>query len=367
VDKQSPQRRAVVLCTDRNMLIPALFVADAVAAHAGAERAFDIVIVTDPEAAGETERRWMADHGIRHHVEDFADLKAVIKLEGRLTTATLVKLILAQIFDGQYDRILYLDTDLTIHGDVSGLFDLDLGGFAVAAASGGGGWATQAQQEENGKHFAALGMTRPYRYFNTGVLLIDVAAWNRENLTVRALDFVRKYPELCGLPDEDSLNAVLDGRVARFSPIWNMPPRRLWLTLLHGAVDPVIIHYSGPDKPWRRFGRHKRLFPDGQAWALYRSFIARSPWKGWLRTQWGFHDLRRSLKHEFSLAWRAVRGRSREPRGAELAMMVERFADGCRKNAFIDVEQGVTTRADGRLRLAARRGAAPAERAEMRR
>jgi lipopolysaccharide biosynthesis glycosyltransferase len=287
-------------------------------------------------------------------VEDFADLKAVIKLEGRLTTATLVKLILAQIFAGQYDRILYLDSDLTIHDDVSRLLDLDLGGHAIAAA--GGGWATPAQQQESEEHFAALGMSRPYRYFNTGVLIIDVATWDRENLTSRSLDFVRRFPELCGLPDEDSLNAVLDGKVARFSPIWNMPPRRMWLTRLHEVVTPVIVHYSGHDKPWRRFGRHKRLFPDGEAYALYQTFIARSPWKGWLRKQWGFSDLRRSLKFELVLAWRAMRGRSREPGPAETAAMIDRFRETCRKTAFADVAQGIVARNDGRLRLIGRAG-----------
>jgi lipopolysaccharide biosynthesis glycosyltransferase len=340
------------------MLIPALFVADGVAVHAGADRAFDIVIVTDPGAAGETERRWMADRGIRHHVEDFADLRSVIKLEGRLTTATLVKLILARIFEGRYERILYLDTDLTVHGDVSGLLGLDLGGRAIAAKGGGGGWATRTQREESEKHFAALGMTRPYRYFNTGVLVIDVEAWNRDDLTSRSLEFVRKHPELCTLPDEDSLNAVLDGRAAFLSPIWNMAPRRLWLTRLHTVVEPVIIHYSGHDKPWHRFGRHKRLFPDGQAFALYRDFIRRSPWKGWLGKQWALRDLRRSVKHEIALAWRAVRGHSKEPSCAEIAGMVDRFAESCRNGEFIDVSQGISTRAGGRLRLAEKRTAA---------
>jgi len=346
------------------MLIPALFVADAVATHSGADRAFDIVIVTDPEAAGETERRWMADRGVRHHVEDFADLKAVIRLEGRLTTATLVKLVLARIFEGQYERILYLDTDLTIHGDVSGLLGLDLGGHAIAAKGSGGGWATESQREQNEKHFAALGMTRPYRYFNTGVLVIDVEAWNRDDLTDRALDFVRRNPEICGLPDEDSLNAVLDGHAAFLSPIWNMAARRLWLTRLHRVVDPVIIHYSGHDKPWQRFGRHKRLFPDGAAFALYRDFVRRSPWAGWLGTQWRLRDLRRSLKYEIVLVWRAIRGRSREPNRAEIARAMDRFAEGCRTGDFIDVSQGIATRTGGRLRLADRRMAAAKDEAQ---
>ncbi len=358
VDEERSARRepggrcAVALCTDRNMMIPALFVADHVRRHAVSRRAFDIVIVTDAEAATETEKRWMADVGIRHHIENYDDLRSVITLAGRLTVATLVKLFLAQIFADRYDRILYLDTDLTIHGDVTRLFELDLEGRAVAAQRRAIVWPTPEDRSRAEAHFAALGMSRPYVYFNAGVLLIDVPAWNSRRLTARTLDFVRRNPALCLLPDEDSLNAILDGDVAAISPIWNMLPRRLWMTRIHGLVEPVIVHYSGEDKPWRRFGRHKSLFPDGQAYRLYRSFIAKSPWPDWLRTGWTLRDLWRSATYDLTRSWRYLARRGNGPSGRQIDEWVKAFGQHCATGRFADLDQGLSTREDGRLRLA---------------
>lgn len=334
------------------MLIPAMFVAQSVRLHAGSRRTPDIVIVTDPDAASESERRWMADRGIRHHVEDFGRLQSVITLSGRLTNATLVKLDLARLFADHYDRILYLDTDLTIHGDVTRLFDLDLEGRAVAAQRRGIVWATPEDQRRAETHFAELGMSRPYRYFNSGVLLIDVPAWNGRGLTARTFDFVRRNPELCLLPDEDSLNAVLDGEFAPISPIWNMLPRRLWMMRAHAFVEPVIVHYSGEDKPWRRFGHGKRLFPDGEALRLYRSFVKRSPSPDWLREQWTLRDLGRSAAHELRRIRKVLAGRREGPTPRQIDAFAEAFREHCATGRFADVEQGIATREAGRLRLA---------------
>jgi lipopolysaccharide biosynthesis glycosyltransferase len=350
-DQGRAVRPAVVLCTDRNMLMPALFVAQSVRLHAAVRQAFDIVIVTDPAAATEAEKRWMADLGIRHHVEDFGELASVITLSGRLTTATLVKLTLARIFADRYDRILYLDTDLTIHRDVTGLFDLDLEGRSVAAQRRGFIWLTPEEKSRGEAHFAALGMSEPYWYFNTGVLLIDVPAWNRLDLTARTLDFVRRNPELCLLPDEDGLNATLDGNFSPISPIWNMAPRRLWMMRLHDVVEPVIVHYSGEDKPWRRFGTGKTLFPDGQASGLYRSFINQSPFPDWLRTQWTWHDLRRSAIHDLKRGWNRLSGRGNGLSRRQIDDYVNAFRAHCANGRFVDVEQGLSAREDGQLRL----------------
>ena len=350
-DVARADRCAVVLCADRNMLIPALFVAHSVRSQAMSRRSADIIIVTDPEAATRTEMRWMADLGVIHRIEHFSKLSSVITLSGRLSTATLVKLDLARIFADHYDKILYLDADLTIHGEVTRLFDLDLDGHPVAAQQRAMIWPTPEDRTRSEAHIAALGMSTPYRFFNSGVMMIDVRAWNCRDLTARTLDFVRRKPELCLLPDEASLNAILDGDFAPISPIWNMAPRRLWMTRLHGFVEPVIVHYSGDDKPWRRFGRDKSLFPDGQALAHYRSFIERSPRPDWLRAQWTLWDAWRSLTYDLQRGWNKLSRRRSGPSRRQIDDYVKAFCELCAKGRFADVEQGLSIRDDGPLRL----------------
>src|SRR6185295_14703289 len=93
---------------------------------------------------------------------------------------------------------------------------------------------------------------------NSGVLYIDVQKWNREDIGRRALEFIRRNPSLCILPDEDALNAILDGRIAELSPLWNMRARAWSHRRVRSAFCPVIVHYDGPNKPWKRFGEGRR-------------------------------------------------------------------------------------------------------------
>ena len=191
-----------------------------------------------------------------------------------------MKLMLAEHLAGEYDRLLYLDCDLTIHDDFGRIFSLDTGSTPIAAAPSGRIFAdmSEAARQTFRDHCRALGMTEPYRFFNSGVLYIDVAKWNDERLGERALAFIRQNPELCSLPDEHALNALLDGRIAELTPGWNMRPvskERRWA---RAPADPVIVHHAGPDKPWKRYGRRKRLFPDRTAYRLYEEFLRETPW-----------------------------------------------------------------------------------------
>jgi lipopolysaccharide biosynthesis glycosyltransferase len=358
-----PTRNAVCLCTDRNTLIPALFVADAVKSNAANPGSgFDLVVVAEPSDVTDIEREWMARQGISLCDDlDVARLRGVAKLQQRLSVATLVKLVLAEHFSARYDKILYLDVDLTIHDDVAAIFSLDTGEFALAAVPGGRRWPVwlAAEQAQFREHAARLGMTEPYRFINTGVLLIDVAKWNRDAVGPRALDFIRRHAELCFLPDEHGLNAVLDGRQAEISPLWNMRPS-VWLNpAIRETAEPVIIHYIGHDKPWKKYGYGKRIAQNLPAHRLYRDFLRDSPWPDWLDAQWTAQDFRKNLIYEMRLISRRIR---RKPSASltrlQLQIDAEAFRKYCMDMRFADVDQGIVTREGGRLRLDKRRAIA---------
>lgn len=349
-------RNAVCLCTDANMLMPALFVADSVRSRlpASANR-YDVIVFSPPSDVTEVHRRWMHERGIILRDDmDMARLSGVKQFSGRLSAATLMKLALAEHLAGQYDKLLYLDCDLTIHGDVGRIFSLDTGSFAIAAVPAGRILIelSEKRRRETLDHFRALGMTEPYRYFNSGVLYIDVEKWNRARLGERALAYIGRNPELCVLADEDALNALLNGNIAELTPIWNArrPYRRSYDA--RPFVRPVIIHYSGPDKPWRRYGYGKRLFPDRSAYRLYEVFLENTPWPGWLDDQWSARDLWGSIRWEFKRISRRLRGKLDEPSRAQRKAQRDASRRYCAEENFVDVEQGLVERADGMLRLA---------------
>lgn len=338
------------------MLIPALFVADAVRSRASSSaNPYDVIVFCEPSEASHVHREWMERRGIiLCGTMDLSRQRGVGKFSGRLTAAALMKLSIAGHLAGQYDKILYLDADLTIHGDVGALFSLDMAGFALAAVPAGRilTGLSAARQKAMLDHFQALGMSIPYRYFNSGVLLIDVAKWNDEEVGERALSFVRANPDLCILVDEDALNAVLDGNFLELSPIWNMDPLSATSRIVRDAVFPVIIHHYGEDKPWRRYGYRKRLFPDRSAYRLYQAFLKDTPWPGWLREQWTGKDLRANVEWEIRRFTRRLRGRLDEPSAAQRNARAKAVVRRCMEERFADVEQGLVTRRGGILRLA---------------
>ncbi len=56
------------------------------------------------------------------------------RVSSYITAATNYRLFLLGELFGKYDRVLYLDCDITVTGDISELFDTDLGGKSIAAA-----------------------------------------------------------------------------------------------------------------------------------------------------------------------------------------------------------------------------------------
>ena len=345
-------RDAACLCVDARMAIPALFVADAVkraAMAAGSD--FDVVVVTTPGQLDAGQRAFAASRGIL--VDESFDARLLEGFEirsWRLTSATLMKLFLPRHFGERYRRILYLDADLTIHGDLGALFRLELGAHALAAVPSGRIWLDRPDWERRQAEAtcAALGMTPPYRFFNTGVLLIDVANWRRERLLERTLEFLARNAALCTLPDEHALNAVLDGRLLELSPIWNTRPEQY----RPNCPLPVIVHYAGSRKPWRRFSPHKRLFEQREAYRLYAAFLRETPWPDWLRRQWTLRDFFASLRHELRVLVERLRRPSplRDP--ARRAAFEAELREQYRGARFVDVAQGITVEREGRLQLA---------------
>jgi lipopolysaccharide biosynthesis glycosyltransferase len=337
------------------MLIPALFVAD------GARRAaasfgvsFDVLIFVPANDVTDAHRAWAAERSIVLREDMNASAVGDIPiLQARLSNATLMKLLLAEQLGERYDKILYLDADLVIAGDVSPLFRLDMGAHAVAAVPAGRLWigVTEAEKSWRLAHMQALGMTPPYRYFNSGVLLIDVRSWNRQQLTRRTLEFIRQHPDICLLPDEDALNGVLDGDILELSPIWNARPR----SRPDFATDdtrPVIVHYDGPLKPWIRFKKNKGLFQDLDAYRLYQDFLRDTPWSDWLRQQWTVRDLILACRRDAKRLVTRLTGRAPAMSEAERQHRQAIVRTHYAQSRFADVEQGITVRDGGHLRLA---------------
>jgi len=341
------------------MLIPALYVAAAAARERRRREAdYDVLVFAAMSDVDDSHRRWMANNGIRHIGDlDVAQLSRVDITEKRFGQANLYRLMVPTYLSGQYDRLIYLDADISIRGPLAPLFSLDLSGFGLAALPAGEIPELMAGGEEREKFndsMRALGLSEPYRYFNSGVMLIDVERWVRDEIGVRALEFLIHNTGICPFLDESAMSSILDGRFARLSPVWNL---RSGIFRVPGAarfVDPVVVHFDGPVKPWQKFGAWRPLRHYQEEYREYRDFVEGTPWRGWLNEQWRMADLLKNIRFEAAVHLNRLTGRRswsvHTP--SEQRAIAQGFERYCRSAPFADVEQGIVVHDGERLRLA---------------
>ncbi len=209
-----------------------------------------------------------------HEVRD--DRIAALKTTATFPTAHWYRVALPDLL-AEADRVLYLDCDLLVLDDLTDLWKTDLEGNLLAAVTN-----VFPSREGEAKLCSALSI-RPGEYFNTGVLLMDLAAMRREGAGERVLAFAEANHDLLFLPDGDALNAILASRRLRLDPRWNCLTGTLrlpWSADLYGSEavaaareGAAIRHFegSGANKPWHPGA-------DEADRALYLRYRALTPW-----------------------------------------------------------------------------------------
>lgn len=165
----------------------------------------------------------------------------------RISHTAYAPFFLEQFLPATVTRCLYLDCDLVFERDVVELWETDLRGHPVGAVD-------NRMWQESEIHQQRLGLKEP-RYFNSGVLLIDMKLWRERRIGARALAAAQQVGDRLILHDQDALNAALDGDWLALDEHWN-----LWV------IDPsleehsrAVFHFMGTPKPWHadyrgRFG-----------------------------------------------------------------------------------------------------------------
>ncbi|MDF3826810.1 MULTISPECIES: lipopolysaccharide 3-alpha-galactosyltransferase [unclassified Pseudocitrobacter] len=189
------------------------------------------------------------------------------------TYATYFRFIIADYFAGKAKKVLYLDADIGCKGSIKELIDLQFTENEIAAVVMEGNTAWWGKRAET-LHTPGLAEG----YFNAGFLLINIAAWNAEEISKKAIEMLRD-PEVTSKIthlDQDVLNMLLVGKARFIDPKFNTQ-YSLNYELKKSVVRPVndktvFIHYIGPTKPWHLWG-------DYPVSACFLNAKDHSPWK----------------------------------------------------------------------------------------
>ncbi len=314
---------AVVLCTDANLFPVAIAVAQRLASLNPRDDTDIIVFASSPEDVASI--AGMDPPFEVRLVERPAKLPPNL-----LREPTFLRFFALETLKDRR-RVFYLDTDIYAESAaVFALLDLDMGGRVLAAARD----LVIAHAPDPSERAATVG-AGSRRYFNAGVLLIDMPTYSQHRIYGKVVKLIGQQRVPLRFFDQSALNTILNGEWVELSPSFNMM-LALWRSSLRKVFDPVILHFAGPNKPWNG----PRFNVDHPARREIEAYLLKSPWKGFLARQF-------SLKDALSLIGQNTRT-ALSPTEHDLSFDSDfigrpAFLDYLRHTQFADVEAGITT------------------------
>ncbi|WP_374166310.1 glycosyltransferase family 8 protein [Arcticibacter sp. MXS-1] len=185
-----------------------------------------------------------------------------------ITAASFFRIWLPELLYGQ-DGVLFLDSDIIVNGDISCLLDLNIGDRAVAAIEDPG--IDERKKED-------LGIPPNQKYFNAGVLIMNLNYFRKHDLTKKTAQFIRAHPDKCEFHDQDALNAVIKGAFIPLGFHYNCQsvlfeePFISQSRFTRALTKPAVIHFTGRGdcKPWALHNSHPMK-------GLYYHYLKRTP------------------------------------------------------------------------------------------
>lgn len=200
-----------------------------------------------------TARRWGSEASV---IPVEGEAFSEFYISAQLSRAAYMRLAAAEILPNDIDKVIYLDCDLIVRKDITELWKTPMEGNAIAAVPDCGIMASAKSKKQKRQ---CIGLKEEDLYFNSGVLILDLAEWRKNNYAKELLSLVQEhsYPH----HDQDALNAFFYHRWAALPLEWNVIPP-VWFMFLKvifskwrasaaaARKNPAILHYAGGYKPW---------------------------------------------------------------------------------------------------------------------
>ena len=244
----------VVFITDSGYLRPTCVAISSLIRHRDVKTRYDIhVIGVD---LTEEDRRSLEVFGEAVHVICPANKYASFQAEHpHVSKAALFKFDLADLLS-EYDRVLYLDSDVLALRDLAGIFFQDLGGRYAAVVKDYAGMELEHHHEKMGHR----------DYFNSGVMLLNLSEFRRVGMREKLLEAkaTKMFPP--HFMDQDAFNLAFAENVQYLSPEYNLMRSNnhqsgdlkavasfyglAYRDYLRVESNPAVVHLTHYVKPW---------------------------------------------------------------------------------------------------------------------
>jgi len=218
--------------------------------------------------------------------------------------SAMSRLFCASALPAEVHRALYLDCDTVVLRPLDRLWKTDLHGKPV-------GMVMEPTVYMEMK--AAIDLKAEEAYYNSGVILMDLDLWRKENLETKFLAYYQSKEGDLFACDQDTINGTLKGRIHTLSPGYNFFTNYTYfnyktLTSVTQAYrrvpqkefelakkQPAIIHYMGDERPWIA-GNHnpfRREYEDTLKKTVWAEVPPEKGKELYMQLYWGMNQITR--------------------------------------------------------------------------
>lgn len=250
----------LVLCSDNNFVIPTLLAIDSIFRH-NAESFFVVFIVTTrfSQKNIETIENFSKQRNKQAKIEIITANEDIlkdcpIKKGDHVSLAAYLRIFLPSILPKDINKILYLDGDIICVSSVLDFYNADISSKSCSAV--------RDERNNDEEIFNRLEYPKDCGYFNSGVILINLEYWRKNDIQNKTLSYIFSNKEKCLWHDQDALNVTLSGTVDFADFKYNLTQGFLfdkkqlkidseYYPKIDNAIkNPCLIHYCATYKPW---------------------------------------------------------------------------------------------------------------------
>lgn len=176
------------------------------------------------------------------NIPDYKNIPISSLYNNRLNEVTYYRFAIPEVLHN-VEKVLFIDADMIAVGDISPLWSIDMGDSVVAVVSDHILGCDKEKQQERGISSG--------RYFNAGLILMDLCKWRKSNISKQALCLLIDNNGF-EHNDQDALNIVLEDNAVYLDTKWNVQPNHL----SQKDLLPVLVHFCGQEKPWHTYCAH---------------------------------------------------------------------------------------------------------------
>lgn len=287
----------IVMAADNNYALPMMVTVASLlqTAHSNTTYSFNLLVSGDFSEANKEKIQKICDQYKKYKL-NFINMRdsyedAYLKIK-HISTATYYRLKLPSLLPN-IKKCIYLDVDLIVKKDLSGMFRINIDDKYLAGVRAAGYYGSEEMIEQNKKR---LELENFDTYVNAGVLIMNLEKMRQNSME----DIFEKLLEKqWSSQDQDILNAACHGKIRIIEYTYNVMTKypldddnaynkifylkraytkKEWN---HGRKKPTIIHYADSRKPWNDVGslyaeewwKVVNYLPEDIALDVYRNYI----------------------------------------------------------------------------------------------